>query len=187
MPTVSIGGNTVGQSAAIYFLIASHVNLMGDNTFEAAQILSILEHVKEMRTKYSELIPWGVEPSEEKLDTWFNQGATDVSGPADRAGYATRYAQWWFGRIEATLGTNGFAVGNRISLADVILFAVLGDYLRDSESKPEIPQWKREPFGSKARTDALLARHPRLQASVRAVAENAGAQRWLENRGVQGF
>jgi hypothetical protein len=74
LPVASIGGNTVGQSGAINFFIASELGLMGDSTFEAAQILSIYEHVKEMRTKYSELVPWGTEPSVEKLNDWFDGG-----------------------------------------------------------------------------------------------------------------
>jgi len=187
LPTASIGGNTVGQSAAINFFVASELGLMGDNTFEAAQILSIAEHLKEMRTKYSELVPWGTEPSAEKLNDWFDGGATDVSGTADRAGYSNRFAQWWTGRIESTLGSNGFAVGNRLSLADVLLHNVYGEVLRSEEAKPDFPQYRREPFGSKARTDALVARHPKIAASVAAVANNANAQKWFANRGVQGF
>jgi glutathione S-transferase len=187
MPVASIGGNTVGQSNAINFFIASEVGLMGSSTFEAAQILAIQEHIKEMRTKFYEVIPYGQTPNEEKLTEWFEGGATDVTGSADRAGYANRYAKWWFGRIEAVLGNNGFAVGNQISLADVIIFAVFADYLRDHEVKGDVPQFKREPFYSKAKTDALLASFPKLRASIDAVANNANAQRWLEARGPQGF
>jgi glutathione S-transferase len=187
MPVASVGGNSVGQSVAINFLIASELGLMGANTFEAAQILAIQEHVKEMRTKFMELVPWGQEPNPEKLNEWFEGGATDVTGAADRAGYATRYAKWWVGRIEAVLGNNGYAVGNQISLADVILYVVFGDYLRPEEAKEDFPQYKREPFCSKAKTDALVASHPKLSASLRAVANNANIQKWLETRGVQGF
>jgi len=187
LPTASIGGNTVGQSVAINYFIASEIGFLGSNSFEAAQILSIQEHIKEMRTKYGELVPWGTEPSAEKLNDWFDGGATDVAGTADRAGHSTRYAQWWMGRIEATLGNNGFAVGDRLSLADVLLYNTFGEHLRADEAKDDFPQHRREAFGSKARTDALVARHPKIAASVAAVANNANAQKWFATRGVQGF
>ena len=36
---------------------------------------------------------------------------------------STRYLTWWMGRIENSLGNNGFAVGNKLSLGDVYLYA----------------------------------------------------------------
>jgi len=187
MPVASIGDNTIGQSHAINFFVASEVGMMGSNTFEAAQILSIQEHIKELRTKWVELVPWGTEPTEEKLDLWFNTGSTDATGVADRAGYATRYAQWWLGRIESSLGTKGFAVGDKLSLADVLLYNAFAEHLTAEQANADFPAHRREAFGSKARTDALVARFPRISASINAVRENANAQQWLASRGVQGF
>ena len=42
----------------------------------------------------SSIIPYGVEPTPETLDKWFNTGATDASpAPADRAGAKERFLQ----------------------------------------------------------------------------------------------
>lgn len=188
MPIASVGDNTIGQSVAINYFIAAEVGLAGSNAFETAQILSVGEHIKEMMKAFRDLVPYGTEPTEEKLDTWFTTGATDATGPADRAGYSTRFAKWWFGRIEASLtGTNGFAVGNSVTLADVLIYNAFAEVLRDEEAKPDFAAYRRVPFGDKARTDAALASCPRLLASIAAVANHPNAQRWFATRGVQDF
>jgi hypothetical protein len=91
------------------------------------------------------------------------------------------------GRIEAVLGGNGFAVGNTISLADVLIYNIFAEFLSDEQAKEGVDQYKREPFGSKARTDAALAKHPKLAAICQTVAGNANIQKWLATRGAQGF
>lgn len=186
MPVLEVNGEHIGQSTAINFYVASETGLMGANTLEAAKILAITEHLKEMNTAWRGLVAYGTEPSAEALDKWFNQGAKDVTGVADRAGYSTRYATWWMGRIEACLEDHGFAVGNKLSLADVLLYNTFGETLA-AEQAGDMPQWKRECFGSKALTDAALAKHPKIARSVAAVAANANVQKWLATRGVQGF
>lgn len=187
MPVVAVGEASIGQSAAINYYLAAENNLLGSNNLEAAQILAIGEHVKELNTAFRAIVAWGAEPTEEQLQKWFEEGATDSTGPADRAGHSTRFLTWWLGRIEAVLGSQGFAVGDKLSLADVQLFFIFGDYLRENEVAADFPQFKREPFGSKARTDAILAKFPKVKASVDSVANNANVQKWLASRGVQGF
>lgn len=187
MPVAAIGETSIGQSAAINYYFAAENNLLGSNNLEAAQILAIGEHLKELNTAFRAIVAWGAEPTEEQLEKWFEQGATDSTGAADRAGHSTRFMTWWLGRIEAVLGSQGFAVGDKLSLADVQLYFLFGDYLRENEVAADTPQWKREPFGSKARTDAALAKFPKIKASVDAVANNANVQKWLASRGVQGF
>jgi len=187
MPVVAVGDESVGQSMAICYYLAAENNLLGTSNLETAKILSIGEHLRELLTAFRSIVPHGTEPTSENLEKWFEQGATDSTGPADRAGHSTRFLTWWLGRIEAVLGSEGFAVGNKLSLADVQLFFVLGEYLREDEAAADFPQWKREPFGSKARTDAILAKFPKVKASVDSVANNANVQKWRAARGVQGF
>lgn len=187
MPTATIGDAHIGQSAAINQYFAAENGMFGDNNLEAAQITSVSEHLKEMNTVFRTLVAWGQEPTEEALNKWFNEGATDVSGVAAREGQSTRYLTWWMGRIEAALGNNGFAVGNKLSLADVMIYYTFAEHLRAEEAGADFPQHRREAFGSKERTDAALAKHPKIKASCDAVANNANFQKWLAMRGVQGF
>jgi len=189
MPVAQVGdaGIGIGQSTAINFYVASDCGLMGAGNVEAAQILAIQEHLCEMMRAWRAVCPYGTEPSAEILDKWFASGATDAAGPADRAGYATRFGQWWVGRIEAALTGTGFAVGSKLSLADILLYNTFAEELKDSEAPADTPQWKKEAFGSKARVSALLASSPKIGASIAAVASNAGVQAWLARRGPQGF
>ena len=186
MPILEQDGHCLGQSAAINYYVATENGLMGSNSWEAAQIISVQEHLKEMMTTFRTLFPWGAEPTAENVEKWFEQGATDVSGPADRSGYSTRYLTWWMGRIETALGDKGFAVGDKLSLADVLLFNIFGDYLKPEEAG-ELPDHRRFPFTNKERTDAALAKHPKIKASVDAVANHPNIQKWLSIRGVQAF
>jgi len=189
MPLLTVDGGSVGQSAAINFYIASTNNLLGSNPLEAAQIIAIAEHLKELKTEFSKIVPPDTPPSPEVLSRWFTEGASDVTGPAVRADKATRYATWWTGRIEAALHSGGFAVGHSLSLADVLLHNTFAEVLREEEvyDGAVVPKWKREPFGDKVATGKLLARHPKIAASVAAVTSNANVQKWLAIRGKQNF
>jgi hypothetical protein len=60
------------------------------------------------------------------------------------------------------------------------------DVLKDDEA-PDMPAHKKEPFCSTERTDACLAKFPKMKACVDAVAANEGVQTWLATRGVQKF
>jgi glutathione S-transferase len=184
---VTADGAVVGQSVAIWYYAASVSGLLGDSPADAARVLSVVEHLKEVGTAFRNLVPWGQEPTAEALNKWFDEGATDATGPADGSARSTRFLKWWMGRIEASLDNNGFAVGNKLSFADVMLYYILCDSLRVEEAAPDTPAWKREVFCSKERTDALINAHPKIKASVEAAAANPGLQKWLANRGVQGF
>jgi hypothetical protein len=63
MPICATPEGSVGQSAAINFYIASECGLLGSNTLEAAQIIAICEHVKELVGEWRKLCPWGAEPT----------------------------------------------------------------------------------------------------------------------------
>jgi len=186
MPICVIGDRSIGQSSAINLTLAMTCGLMGDSALDAGEIQNISEHLKEMNTAYRTICPYGSEPTEEQNDKWFDSGASDVSGTADRAGYGTRYLTWFMGRIENTLGSNGFAVGGKLSLADILLYNTFMEHLTDSEAG-DIPQWKREPFGSTARINSKLASHPKIAACCNTVANNTNIQKWLAMRGPQGF
>jgi len=90
------------------------------------------------------------------------------------------------GRIEASLtGVNGFAVGWKISLADILMYNTFMEHLEESESTQ--PEDKRYPFNSKSRMEEALAKYPKIAASCNKVKEHAGAALYLKNRGAQGF
>jgi len=183
MPYLSESGQDVGQSTGIYYYIGVKNGLFGSNSTEGSQILALLESLNEMKTAFRKVVPYGQQPSDENLNTWFNTGASDVIGAADRAGIQTRFAQWWMGRIEASLTGSGiFAVGSSISMADVFLYDTFAEFLPPEQRVEGYPDWKSEPFGSMARTNAALAKYPKISASISAVKANANAQKYWSSR-----
>ena len=78
----------------------------------------------ELGAAYSKLVPWGSTPSDEILATLFDDAtANDLTGPADGSKASSRNIRWFAGRMEALVGADGFAVGGKLSLADVLIFA----------------------------------------------------------------
>ena len=135
MPTIELeSGRHVGQSKAINYYVARTSDLLGDDAFEAAKCLEIQEHVSECIQAFQKIVPYGTAPTEEQLKLWFEEGTNDTEGVAQNR--QSRYLTWYLGRIEAGLtGTNGFAVGNRLSLGDFCLYSLLGEHLSESESE----------------------------------------------------
>merc|ERR1719198_2477907 len=79
--------------------------MMGADALEGAQIVSIQEHIAEMKTAFRGLVPYGQEPDPALVSQWFNEGATDKSpANADMGARKTRFFKWFTGRIEAVVG-----------------------------------------------------------------------------------
>jgi len=185
MPTVAISNQgSVGQSMAMYYYVASVCGLLGSSPFEAAKCLELAEHLKELKTEWYKMVPYGSEPTEDQLNKWFNEGGSDTTGPAGSRG--ERFLSWYMGRIEASLtGTNGFAVGWKLSLGDVLMYNTFMEHMTQEES--DKPEDTRYPFNSKSRMEQALAKYPKIAASCAKVAENASVIEYLKTRGPQGF
>jgi hypothetical protein len=173
LPTIDCVDGTIGQSAAINFYIASECGLMGSSTFEAAKIIEFGEHLKELHMAFRKLVPYGSEPKAEALANFFDsEVATDYEGPADQSKSSGRQLKWYLYRMEKLVGDDGFAVGGKLSLADVQLYNTFADKLGDLS----------EPFTSAARTDAALDKCPKIKACIASVANHENVKKWLEER-----
>lgn len=153
-------------------------------------MLQVQAHVAELRTQWYSLVPYGQTPTDEQLDTWFDKGGVDREGVAGSRG--DRQLKWYVGRLESSLttGTDGFAVGSKLSLADVMLYNCFADCLTDEELGPaasDSAKLYRYPFTSLERTNGALANCPKIMASIAKVKEHAHTQKYLAKRGVQAF
>jgi glutathione S-transferase len=137
---------------------------MGRDNYEAAQIVSISEHLREMTDAYRTLVPAGSPPTRQALDAWFEGGAKDVRGHAVAEDRDRRYLTWWMGRIEQVVGGKGYAVGDALSLADILLYNAFAETetLRDEYLPEGAGLWRKGPMGDQARLEGMLARHPRV-------------------------
>jgi len=186
LPVLQSDAGSVGQSVAINYLVAAEMGLLGNSNFETARILQVQEHLKELKDAYRKKVPYGQEPTEEELDTFFFEGAQDSTGTADSSQRPVRFMKWYLGRIENDIG-DGFAVGSEMSLADIALYNTLAEFLPENQAAPTVPQYRRESFGSKARMDKVLAGYPKIQKSIQRVAADPAISKYLANRGVQRF
>jgi len=184
MPILKVGDVSIGQSVAINYYIAKATGLLGSSVLEAAQILSIQEHLTELGKAYRDVFPYmGPPPTEEALEDFFTQGAEDYAGKADGSKRAERKMKWFVKRLEGVVGEDGFAVGGKPSMADVLIYRTFGETIPlDQTTLEEKSQYKTEPFGSKAKMDRLLGECPKLKAIIDKVESNPGIKKWLEIR-----
>jgi glutathione S-transferase len=177
-------GVSIGQSAAINNYIASTQGFLGSSPTEAAQVVNWMESLTELNAVWSKLVPYGTEPTAEAYAAFFDdKTAADVTGVADRAAASKRAAHWFLGRLERLTSAHGpFAVGNKLSLADVALFRLLGDVVSRDETNKDVPAYRLEPYGSAERTAALLASYPKIAAIVENVRANKNLQVYLAAR-----
>jgi len=187
MPVLETPEGSIGSSGAIHAYVGRLNNQLGDNDLQAGQILSVFEHLKECKEAYMKLVPWGSVPTKEQEDKWFgDDGALDKEGVAVMSNRNKRHLKWFLGRIEGIAGDKGHLVGDRISLADILMFFSFGDNL-DAKVHADMEAFKREVFGNAARTNEALAGYPKLKAILEKVSADENLQKWLQTRGKQGF
>ncbi|KAK3288819.1 hypothetical protein CYMTET_3717 [Cymbomonas tetramitiformis] len=140
LPVLKVNGSAIGQSKAIERYLAQEFGLAGSNSIQAAQIDAYCEHVRDISTAYgkergSPFAPMSDE-TKEKIEKWF---AETLPG--------------WFERLEKATGPDGFAVGEKLSLADVCLHQLV----------------TAGTMGSDERSLASLCEYPKLDAVVKQV------------------
>jgi len=189
LPVMDVGATSVGQSAAINYYLAQTYGFFGKDALEGAQIIAISEHLKEMGAAKNKVMPYGQDVTDEMKKTWFETGAEDESpGPADGSKGSERYFKWWSKRIEFCLGDGGYAVGGKISLADLLIYNMYAEMMQPGEeAHDKVAQFRKEPFSDKAMTDAGLASCPKLKAICDNVAKNENIQKWLKSRPKMNF
>ena len=188
MPVLKVENvGSLGQSAAMYYYVASELGFNGSNSFEAAQIISISEHLKELDVAYRKVFPWGAAPDEAKLKDFFqNEEVNDFFGPAVQSGQGKRSMVWFLGRLNHVLPDTGFSVGNKLSLADILLWKSFADEATAPEGQ-DVPASRLQPYGSSALMKEALAKFPKVQKVIDNMCNNEKLKKYLEKRGPQAF
>jgi len=197
LPMIKTPAGSIGQSKGINSYLATTLGLNGANPFETAKIVAIDESLGEMMAAWSKLMPdkEGATDADkaanaaEKIRVWFAESdAKDYCGPSDMSGTrGQRYAKWFLKRLETILGDK-YAVGDSLSLADLLIYNKLAEVLTDAElPRPDFPAARRYPFGNADATAAALKEYPRISAIIESVKANPGIRKHLETRGKQMF
>jgi len=189
LPVMSVGGTDIGQSTAINYYLAQTNGLFGKDALEGALIMNLSEHLKDMGMSKNKAMPYGQDVTDEMKKVWFETGAEDESpGPADGAKGGERFFKWWAKRIEFCVAGNGFAFGDKLSLADLLIYNAFAETMNPGEEAHDgVAQHRKEPWSDKAKTEAGLASCPKLKASIAAVASNENIQKWLKTRPKMNF
>lgn len=151
MPILEAHGVTIYQSKAIFRYVSHKTGLMGSTPEEAALIDAVCETVLEMRTAVG-----------------------DAKDDSAKAALLETKLPALIASLERNVGAAGFAVGSKLSAADVALY--------------HFAHWANAPsmFGAGCpAAGALVAAAPRLGAIVKAVAANAHIAAWESGRAAR--
>ena len=151
VPFLEVNGKTICQSKAIERYIASNYNLMGGDSEDSAIIDSYCECLRDFKTAYH--VEKKKENKEEVMNKWFNELLVNKLEVLDS--------------IISNKGGDltGYAVGGKLSLADISIYTFLVDY-----------------FDNKEGVLKAYENCPKLKAIVKTVSENEKIKHWIETR-----
>ena len=153
VPALEVDGVTIPQSKAIERFLARRFNMMGENELDAARIDSICECVRDFKDMYQKVRFLPEAERSEGMNQWFTVTLVER-----------------LGLLENLLGEEGFSVGDKLSLSDVVLFCFITQFFDNKE----------------AAYNATLAT-PRLRKIVDSVSQNEKVVTWLKERPVTDF
>eukprot|EP00282_Hemiselmis_andersenii_P008447 CAMPEP_0114124612 /NCGR_PEP_ID=MMETSP0043_2-20121206/8870_1 /TAXON_ID=464988 /ORGANISM="Hemiselmis andersenii, Strain CCMP644" /LENGTH=216 /DNA_ID=CAMNT_0001217503 /DNA_START=104 /DNA_END=754 /DNA_ORIENTATION=+ len=113
LPILNVGGVEIPQSKAIECYLAKKYGFAGDNEVQAAQIEGIAEHVGDIKTAY--IKAKGEADKEAAMAKWFSEDIKTWLGKLENA-------------VKKTSGGKGFAVGTKLSYADVVIYSFLAEF-----------------------------------------------------------
>lgn len=150
VPVLEAGDFQLPQSKAIERYLAAKFGLMGSTPEEAAWVDAVCEHVRDVNDAYRSKGLFGMKDAEKKAEIekkWFGEEL-----PA------------FLQKLEKALpSADGYAVGGKTSLADVVLFKLLKDTYADDIS-------------------ASYADCPKLSAIVATMDGHEGLKKWIAER-----
>lgn len=150
VPVLDVGDFSLPQSKAIERYVARKVGMMGSTAEEEALVDAMAEHVRDVNDAYNRKGLFFMKDEEKKAELkkkWYEEELPPLLTKLDTA----------------LPGSDGFAVGKKVSLADVAIFKLLKDTYDQDVS------------------DAYKS-CPKLQAIVSSLEKNDGIKKWLEER-----
>ena len=158
IPILQIDDVQIGQSKAIERYIAKKCNLMGSNDEESALIDCIAEHVRDIKERFVKVISEAgkIRSPERAAATkkWLTDG---------------EYGQW-LAKQEASLPyhphhTKDYAVGNRLTYADISIWHLVCEFYEDREA-----------------SKATAKKYKRVDKIANMVGDNPDIKKWLTER-----
>lgn len=151
VPYLEVDGTIIPQSKSIERYLARRFSMMGENELEALRIDSICECIRDFKDAYQSVRK--ADNKEQAMNEWFTKTLVEK-----------------LGLLENIVDGEGYSVGKKLSLSDVVMFAFITQFFDNKE----------------ASMNATLAT-PKIRSVVENVATVPQIVSWLEKRPVTGF
>jgi prostaglandin-H2 D-isomerase / glutathione transferase len=161
VPFLEVDGVVIPQSKAIERFLARRFNMMGDSEIESAQIDSICECVRDFKDMYQKVRALPENEKSDGMNEWFTVTLVERLGLLENLLSDCCCSD----RKEGSVPGCGYSVGNKLSLADVVLYCFITQFFDNKE----------------ASYNATLAA-PRLRKVVDSVSKNEKVIDWLNKR-----
>ena len=158
LPFLNIGEGVSSQSKAIERYLAARFKMMGDTMEEGGLIDSYCEYIRDFKTAYQAVKR--KENREEALKEWFETTLPEKLIAFDKL----LFGNTDFQNMVTPPFRRRFAVGNKLSLADIVIYSFLVDFFDNKE-------------GVAAACDNCMV----LKNIVKNVSENQKIKEWVEN------
>lgn len=165
LPFLEVEGEVVSQSKSIERFLASKFDMMGSTPLEAAKIDSLCEWVRDFKDMYQKVRNASADEKEEAKSKFFGETLPERLLAFDKILAVTSFETNTESVFTFTGNEQLYAVGNKLSLADIVIYAFLVEFFDDKE------------LAQKAYETC-----DKLKAVVNTVSNVEGIQKWLETR-----
>ena len=148
LPYLEIDGEIIPQSKTIERFLARRYNLMGENNLHYGKIDSICECVRDFKDMYQKVRGLPEDEKEEGMKKWFTVTLVER-----------------LELLENLLGENGFSVGEKLSLSDIVLYTFITQFFDNSTASYD-----------------ATSTTPRLRKIIDTVGSHENVIAWLNNR-----
>ena len=168
LPFLEVGGQVISQSKSIERYLARRFKLMGDTNEEGALIDSYCEYIRDFKTAYQTVRK--AANKEEAMEKWFGETLPEKLSSFEKILYENTDFQNTSSEIKSVLGETRFSVGNKLSLADIVIYSFLVDF-----------------FDNKEGVNKSFEQCKTLRNIVNTVSNNPNIKNWVENRAETAF
>jgi len=165
LPFLEVEGEVISQSKSIERFLASKFDMMGSTPLEAAKIDSLCEWVRDFKDMYQKVRNASADEKEEAKSKFFGETLPERLLAFDKILAVTSFETNTESVFTFTGNEQLYAVGNKLSLADIVIYAFLVEFFDDKE------------LAQKAYETC-----DKLKAVVNTVSNVEGIQKWLETR-----
>lgn len=148
LPYLEVDNQIISQSKSIERYLAKRLNMMGTNDIEAALIDSICECVRDIKDAYQKVRRTNENNRPQAMDIWFNETLPNK-----------------LKSLDYIMDNDNHAVGNNLTLADVVLYYLIIQF-----------------FDDVARAYEATANTSKIRGIVNHLQENQLIQNWINIR-----